>query len=227
MPATCSLERRDEPLLRAAAPPAERRPPVDGDRRRAGGRVRHGDQELRARPADRRGEEGRVRRHPRDPRRHQAVQVDRDDFADAVGRAADRQAGEERRGGEPGRSARAVRRLDAAAHHSGEAVRAPSVRRRDRAGARPVAPHRGAERDRADEGALRRRSRQARRRSRRYGRAHRERQGETDACRFTAAAPRAGREDQVGSHLRGSRRGGEIRGSARRRSSTCSGPSAA
>ena len=45
---------------------------------------------------------------------------------------------------------------------------------------------------------------------RRHGRAHRERQGEADAFRCPAAAPRAGREDQVGSHLRGSRRRGEV-----------------
>ena len=79
---------------------------------------------------------GRVRRHARDPRRHPAAQVDRAVVADAVGRAADRQAGEERLDGQGGRRRRRSSTARPAADDPGEAVRAEAGRRRDRAGAR-------------------------------------------------------------------------------------------
>ena len=81
-------------------------------------------------------------------------------------RAADRQAGEERLGGEGRGHRRRVRRHDAAADDAGEAVGAEAGRSRDRAGDRAGADHAGAERDRADEGEVRHRAREARSRAR-------------------------------------------------------------
>ena len=90
-------EAPDEPLVRGPAPPAERRPRHGHARRRRRRGVCRRARQRRAGPADRRSEEGGVRRHAGDPRRHQTGAVDRAVVADAVGRSADREAGEERR----------------------------------------------------------------------------------------------------------------------------------
>ena len=90
---------------------------------------------------------GRVRRHARDSRRNPAAEIGRALVADAVGRAADPQARQERDDGQGGRRRGAVRSLDAAADNPGEAVRVEAGRRRDRTGAGADADRSGAERD--------------------------------------------------------------------------------
>ncbi len=150
--------------------PRRRRPVRDG-RARFGSRCPDGRRHPR-----------RVRRCAGAPRRNPAAQVDRAVVADAVGRAPDSQACVQRLKGQGRRHRRAVRRHDVAADHPGEAVGVQAGQRRDRAGERPGANRERAERDRADEGEVRHRTRQARHQQGRHGLADRERAGEVGAC---------------------------------------------
>ena len=148
---------------------------------------------LGAGPSDRRSHARRVRRRARAPRRDPAAPIGRAVVADAVGRAADPQARDQRLEGQGRRRRRAVRRHDAAADDSGEAVRAEAGQRRDRAGERAGADRQRTERDRADEGELRHRAREARHQQGRHRLADRERAGEAGARRRASSGSRSSR----------------------------------
>ena len=138
-------------------------------------------QQRRPRPAHHRGHARPVRRRARDPRRHPAPQVDRAVGADAVGRAADRQAREERLARQGRRRRGRVRRLHAAPDDAGEAVGAEAGGSGDRAVDGAVAHHAGAERHRADALEVQHPAREARPEQGRHRLADRERAGQADA----------------------------------------------
>ena len=126
-----------------------------------------------------------------------------------------------------GRRRRPVRRLALQRTIQEKQIGAAAGRRRDRAGARAGADHRGAERDRADEGALRHRAREARRQQGRHRLAHRERAGQAGAAATPSSGCASSRRRSSPIARRPKPTSRQRRASARRRCSTCSAPSAA
>ena len=209
-------------------------PGAPEERHRAPAAHRHGGhrrlrprrQQRSARSSHHRSDSRAVRRRARNPRRHPAAQVDRAVGADAVGRAPDRQAGEERLPCQGGRRGGRVRRLHPAPDDAGEAVGAEAGGRGNRAGDGPVPHHQGAERHRADALDLQHPALEARRQQGRHRVADRERAGEAHAQRQRTEAAGAGGEGHLRRHLERSRSLRASSRSGRRRCSTSSARSA-
>ncbi len=177
-----------------------------GRRNRAGGLL-HGLRADARERADGRGLARRVRRRRRTPQRDPPGQVRRAERPDAGRRAPDRAPGEERREGERRRRGGRVRRHLAPAPGDRPQGRAEAARRRARTVAGPGADGRGSERHEPHAGAVRRQSREARRRGSGLRGAHGPRVGQTDVERCRAAPDRGREEAGVRQSGPGERRG--------------------